>query len=1516
MKGLKAIFLCFIVMAAMMCTGVAAEIVLTPDKIVDKSAGVVAGAQIRTLMHGEYVAFDVDLTGMHSITMQVEASLSGNYDGDIYEIRLGSPKGTCISRINVNSEDTEYFTSHMVAQSGVKRVYIKSLAGLEDGCIFKSIKFSSDVYVDEVYQPTPQNKIEDYYTDTWSGYDGLGNRLADYEEVGDVKANKTVGMFYWTWHASFSGGTIVNVSEFIDDYPEARFDYNHARWSGTLAVNYFWNKPIWGYYTGMDEWVIRRHIEMFNAAGVDVLFFDCTNGQIAWKKGYNQLLSVMHKMREEGMDTPQVAFISTFGPVQDSKRFAQHVYYDLYAPGRYKDLWFYWNGKPLILMNEEVLSPVAGDDTDLLTCTQIRQFFTFRAPQANYTTGATKSNQWGWLEVYPQNLYSGEQMTVGTAVNHSYVSNQITAMNDHNSMGRSYTKTFTDDNRLGASKFGYFFTEQWRHALNVNPAIVFVTGWNEWTAGRHEEWCGITNAFPDQFDNEASRDIEPTADPDMQDFYYYHLADYVRKYKGVRPAPALSDPKTIDPTDISDWDDVSPTYYNFKNGPDRNCIGYGDENYVNTTCRNNIIRSKVARDRENIYFMAETLEPLSPYTDPDWMRLFINTDRNYNTGWQGFDYIINRRSPYETQTRLEAHRNTGWDWGYVDLVDYYIVDKKYLVIVIPQKLLGLSEPFDFEFKWADNTAEDAVDSALWANDMDNGIMMQFWSQGDTAPIGRYTYRVVTNTPTTVDSATRQNLPGAVGVYCGSSKAYVQGAEMPLSDKNTNLVAILHNYEVYIPYDIVPWALNTKAWWDAGSQNLVIQGQHYTISMYVNNSRQTTRNGVAFPTSPLIIHADHPYIPVSALISAYGLKSTNLGDANYMMFSTNDIVQIAAGQIRDKLIESKSRQGINGGVWLGNTVEANFIANNAPHHYEWVTSKFPSGPWLSNDWSNSKTHVIDELDAGQYVKCMIYDTATKGYSSLIYKDKSTPTNIFYQDNSKIEITAGTNKTYKPDKIPTSGRWLVSYDYHRTKDAKGIDFQTFDGSNNHFVFSFNEDLANTYTWSSYTSGLHIVERALPDADRTHTITFLFDFDQKTCSMSVDGMRVYNNVSYPGDFNGFKFNVYSGKVTVSNIRIYQMTANTAPNIKTAYLNMTENGVLEAKHDIYDYEGDSYSIKYIWEDSDKLNGEYTTLEETTSNIFARLDDTVSNKYVRVSIVATDKRGAVSEIYSTKPLKQPLLGDMVSNEEFHIVPKDISYHITGASLARTERGSICVERNNTDDITAFTKTFTNASGKLVFETRFLRSDLDTIKLILNGSDGTTTGKIAEVRFTKSATMLYYCTENGTNGTRFFPKNKAANNVWYTVTFVLDTTTNRFSFGMDGETLLSNLRFHCNISDLTLTQITEAEYTFDGVVGTGNVDYIRLFASEKPEFFTEIVDENGEPTDENGSDTFTVNVDAKNPEFIAVAIYQEGRLVKIISGKEALNTTFTKNGEETEVRFFSWGEAGSLIPKENMVFGN
>lgn len=39
---------------------------------------------------------------------------------------------------------------------------------------------------------------------------------------------------------------------------------------------------------------------------------------------------------------------------------------------------------------------------------------------------------------------------------------------------------------------GLYFAEQWSRALEVDPEFVFVTGWNEWTAGqmtrRHEDY--------------------------------------------------------------------------------------------------------------------------------------------------------------------------------------------------------------------------------------------------------------------------------------------------------------------------------------------------------------------------------------------------------------------------------------------------------------------------------------------------------------------------------------------------------------------------------------------------------------------------------------------------------------------------------------------------------------------------------------------------------------------------------------------------------------------------------------------------------------------------------------------------------------------------------------------------------------------------------------------------------------------------------------------------------------------
>ncbi len=71
--------------------------------------------------------------------------------------------------------------------------------------------------------------------------------------------------------------------------------------------------------------------------------------------------------------------------------------------------------------------------------------------------------------------------------------------------------------------------------------VVFVTGWNEWHAWRQPTpWGGpnslVNNALVDQFDNEFSRDLEPTKG-ELKDHYYYLFVNYVRRYKGVNPIP-------------------------------------------------------------------------------------------------------------------------------------------------------------------------------------------------------------------------------------------------------------------------------------------------------------------------------------------------------------------------------------------------------------------------------------------------------------------------------------------------------------------------------------------------------------------------------------------------------------------------------------------------------------------------------------------------------------------------------------------------------------------------------------------------------------------------------------------------------------------------------------------------------------------------------------------------------------------------------------------------------------------
>lgn len=393
---------------------------------------------------------------------------------------------------------------------------------------------------------------------------------------------------------------------------------------------------------------------------------------------------------------------------------------------------------------------------------EIMEFFTFRPPNHSHTWdnvqvrdesgnpliyGAIqqdiKDNYiiWNWISIYPQLIAKNkdgtpEQVTVSVAQNWSE-KRCLTAMNGENVYGRHYSvKEGGYDTRENAKLHGVNFQEQWDYAIDVDPEMIFITGWNEWVAGRFEEWLGVRNAFPDQFSDEYSRDIEPSKG-DLKDHYYYQMVANIRRFKGMNPTPKVSGRKTIDIYSDEDmWKDVFPFYYSYRgNTFDRDFSGYVDDKtgkpiwYENRTGSNDIIGAKVARDDDFIYFMVECADNMVGEGENAWMRLFVEVEGRKDANWEGFHYVVNRKSPSNGKAMLEKSTG-GWNWEEVGFVEYSLKGKR-LQLKIPKSMLGIQgDKFAVNFKWSDNMQVD-------------GDIMDFYVNGDVAPNGRFKYRYAT-----------------------------------------------------------------------------------------------------------------------------------------------------------------------------------------------------------------------------------------------------------------------------------------------------------------------------------------------------------------------------------------------------------------------------------------------------------------------------------------------------------------------------------------------------------------------------------------------------------------------------------------------------------------------------------------------------------------------------------------------------------------------------------------------------
>ena len=667
----------------------------------------------------------------------------------------------------------------------------QAVCGIEKGN--NGISTASEmVRVQSADSSAAENYYRDLFADTWVASDALGRKMPAFDEVGPVKTGKrrVVSIFYITWHTqdhykNFKTPYSADVSKIYKEDPTARLDAKHPLWKES---SFHWGEPEMGYFLSQDEYVIRKDMSMLADAGVDVLIMDVTNAVRYWDE-WEVLFKTMQKMKAEGNKVPKFCFWAFNGPVVTV---VQDLYDKIYKVKKFTDLWFYWDGKPLMLYNgtpkfdangQDVKQPNPHYDAAAKTdvnnphygdsdyteefykdyTKEVKNFFTKRTMWWGYNEWAGKrfvGTEDNWSFGYDLGNKKVKAMNPDDLVSRLNGIKEEAAVTpaQHPSslVGKSWRRE-TDEPQLNQydlpdsayvpwlgktvknpEGYGIYFQDRWNEALKSDPEMLYINDWNEWTAGKYQQkdFAFMRRKSPfffvDQYNSEFNRCVQPMKDG-YTDNYYMQMAQNIRRYKGIRPIPEQHGFQTIKiDGQFTDWKTVTNEFRDTKGDViHRDHNGYGGLHYKNESGRNDIITSKVAVDKQSISFYAETADKLTTCSGNNWMLLLIDADHNPATGWFGYDFIINKSVKDENNTTLMRYDGSHSENPWVRVADLkFRYDGNNIEINVPRKLIGLTgDKLTFDFKWSDNASELKDPISLCTD-------------GDTAPNRRFNYRFI------------------------------------------------------------------------------------------------------------------------------------------------------------------------------------------------------------------------------------------------------------------------------------------------------------------------------------------------------------------------------------------------------------------------------------------------------------------------------------------------------------------------------------------------------------------------------------------------------------------------------------------------------------------------------------------------------------------------------------------------------------------------------------------------------
>ena len=533
------------------------------------------------------------------------------------------------------------------------------------------------------------------------------------------KEDKTryAGIFYFLNTGSGNDVKgIYNVTEIIEKYGEEEFGKDSVNSPG--GASHIWGEPALGYYSAGDTFVMRKHMEMFVAADIDFLILDCSN-TITYNEVARKLFDIIAEYRSEGWKAPQIVYMLSNSAPDAGLTNLRDVYSTFYTEDKYDDVWFRPKpeNKPMVAISPEARENLESANDPLA------QYFYFRDTQWPVNENGTytyRENGLSWMEYeYPQPLHI-DLMNVSVA---QHVTVRFSDKNG--SRGRGWTNGNGNDHENFGK--GANYENQWKTVAANDDRLRFatITGWNEWSAQKIYSAGGGTHGsyfMCDTFNDEYSRDIEPSLENKLLDTPYMQTISYLRDWTGKEAVHYNIPEGTPSMNDFSEWKNAA-VYEDFtvESGVREWPRFDGKVTLRSAAARVDFKSLSICVDETNAYFRIEAVDEIPPREEGDdsWMNLFIKPANYRYTDNYGYSYVVNR----EENTVLAADKNGEYkSVGQAQTA----IQGNVMLIKVPLSALGL-------------TKENCLMEVKVADDFGKNVM-NFYSQGDCMPAGRMSYQ--------------------------------------------------------------------------------------------------------------------------------------------------------------------------------------------------------------------------------------------------------------------------------------------------------------------------------------------------------------------------------------------------------------------------------------------------------------------------------------------------------------------------------------------------------------------------------------------------------------------------------------------------------------------------------------------------------------------------------------------------------------------------------------------------------